>query len=113
MEGATDAAMERRTRRRFIDCDKQRLLVEVDELAHGEIGAELRRHGLRGTQLLTSRKQLAAEGVAGLAPKATGRKPAEAAVREVERLRRENAKLLRRAGIAEQLVELKTTIQLV
>jgi len=106
-EVETDAAMERRTRRRFTAGDKQRLLVEVDQLAHGEVGAWLRRNGLYATQLSTWRKQLAAEGLAGLSPKAPGRKPTEAAVREVERLRRENAKLLRRAEIAEQLVELQ------
>lgn len=106
-EVESDAAMERRTRRRFTAGDKQRLLEESDRLAHGEVGAWLRRNGLYATQLSMWRKQLAAEGVAGLTPKAPGRKPTDAAVREVERLRRENAKLLRRAEIAEQLVELQ------
>lgn len=106
-EVESDAAMERRTRRRFTAGDKQRLLEESDRLAHGEVGAWLRRNGLYATQLSMWRKQLEAEGVAGLTPKAPGRKPTDAVVREVERLRRENAKLLRRAEIAEQLVELQ------
>jgi transposase-like protein len=74
-EVAPDAVMERRTRRRFTAGDKQRLLAEVERLGHGEVGPWLRRNGVYATQLSTWRKQLAADGVAGLSPKAPGRKP--------------------------------------
>jgi transposase-like protein len=76
-------------------------------LVHGEHGAWLRRNGLYAAQLSMWRKQLSVAGSTGLEPKAPGRKPKDASVREIEQLRRDNAKLLRRAEIAEQLVELQ------
>lgn len=107
VEVEADAQLERRTRRRFSAAEKQRLLVESEQLAHGEQGAWLRRNGLYAAQLSMWRKQLSTGGSSGLEPKSPGRKPKDATVRELEQLRRENAKLQRRAEIAEQLVELQ------
>lgn len=107
VEVDADAQLERRTRRRFSASEKQRLLVESEQLAHGEQGAWLRRNGLYAAQLSMWRKQLSTDGSTGLEPKSPGRKPKDVTVRELEQLRRENAKLQRRAEIAEQLVELQ------
>jgi transposase-like protein len=107
IEVETDPQLERRTRRRVSAAEKQRLLSESEQLAHGEHGAWLRRNGLYAAQLSMWRKQLSTVGSSGLEPKAPGRKPKDPSVREIEQLRRENAKLLRRAVIAEQLVELQ------
>lgn len=107
VEVQPDPRLERRTRRRFSGAEKQRLLAECEQLAHGEQGAWLRRNGLYAAQLSTWRQQLNVSGSSGLEPRTPGRKPKDAASVEVERLRRENARLLRRAEIAEQLVELQ------
>jgi len=92
-EVVTEPMLERRTRRRFSVADKQRLLVQADVLPHGEQGAWLRRNGLYAAQLSQRRKALAQQGLQGLAAKPGGRKPADARNREIERLRRENARL--------------------
>lgn len=107
IEVESDPQLERRTRRRFSASEKQRLLSESDQLGYGDQGAWLRRNGLYATQLSTWRKQLNASGSTGLEPQSPGRKPKAASVRELEQLRRENAKLQRRAEIAEQLVEIQ------
>jgi len=113
-EVETDPRLEKRTRRRFSAAEKKRLLEESDGLAHGEKGPWLRRNGLYAGQLSTWRRELAEHGEAGLAPKAPGRKPMDARERRIAELERANAKLERRAYVAEQLVELqKKVFQLV
>jgi transposase-like protein len=87
--------------------EKQRLLAEADALPHGEQGAWLRRNGLYAAQLSQWRKALAEQGTQGLEPKRGGRQPADPRDREIERLRRENARLERRAQVAEDLVALQ------
>jgi transposase-like protein len=106
-EVMTEPTLERRTRRRFSAADKQRLLAEADALPHGEQGAWLRRNALYAAQLSQWRKALAEQGAQGLEPKRGGRKPADARDREIERLRRENARLAQRAQVAEDLVALQ------
>lgn len=106
-EVVTEPKLERRTRRRFSAAEKQRLLAEADALPHGEQAAWLRRNGLYAAQLSQWRKALAEQGAQGLEPKSGGRKPADPRDREIERLRRENARLEHRAQVAEDLVELQ------
>jgi len=106
-EVMTEPTLERRTRRRFSATEKQRLLAEADALAHGEQGAWLRRNGLYAAQLSQWRKALAEQGTQGLEPKRGGRQPADPRDRELERLRRENARLEHRAQVAEDLVALQ------
>jgi transposase-like protein len=106
-EVLTEPKLERRTRRRFSAAEKQRLLAEADALPHGEQGAWLRRNGLYAAQLSQWRKALAEQGTQGLEPKRGGRQPADPRDREIERLRRENARLERRAQVAEDLVALQ------
>lgn len=97
IEVETNPQFERRTRRRFSAVEKQRLLSESDQLAHGDQGAWLRRNDLYAAQLSMWRKQLSVVGSTGLEPQSPGRKSKAASVRELEQLRRENAKLQRRA----------------
>ena len=106
-EVLTEPKLERRTRRRFSAAEKQRLLAEADALPHGEQGAWLRRNGLYAAQLSQWRKALAEQGTQGLERKRGGRQPADPRDREIERLRRENTRLERRAQVAEDLVALQ------
>ena len=106
-EVLTEPKLERRTRRRFSAAEKRRLLTEADALPHGEQGAWLRRNGLYAAQLSQWRKALTEQGTQGLEPKRGGRQPADPRDRELERLRRENARLEHRAQVAEDLVALQ------
>jgi transposase-like protein len=106
-EVLTEPKLERRTRRRFSAAEKQRLLAEADALPQGEQGAWLRRNGLYAAQLSQWRKALAEQGAQGLEAKPSGRRGADPRDREIERLRRENARLEHRAQVAEDLVELQ------
>jgi len=106
-EVLSEPKLERRTRRRFTAAEKQRLLGEAEALGRGEQSAWLRRNGLYASQLSEWRKTLAETGVLGLEPKSAGRKPADPRDRELERLRKENARLQQRAEVAEDLVELQ------
>lgn len=105
-----DERLEKRTRRRFSATEKKRLLEEADRLPHGEKGPWLRRKGLYAGQLSTWRRERAEHGEAGLSGKAPGRKPTDARDREIERLKRANAQLERRAEVAEQLIDLQKKV---
>ncbi len=69
---------DRRQRRRFSPDEKARILREADACKErGELGALLRREGIYASHLTNWRAQLRREGVAGLAPKRPGPKPAK------------------------------------
>lgn len=109
-----DPRLEKRTRRRFSGAEKLRLLIEADALPHGDKGAWLRRNGLYAAQLSAWRKQHAGHGLDGLQPQSPGRKAADPRDRQIASLQRDNARLHRRAEVAEQLVDLqKKVFQLV
>lgn len=105
-----DPKLEKRTRRRFSGAEKQRLLTDFDTLGHGEKGAWLRRQGLFAAQFSTWRKELREHGTVGLAPKPTGRKPADPRDLKIEQLERDFAKMAKRARIAEALVDLQKKV---
>jgi len=85
---------ERPTRRTFSAEYRLRILREADACAPGEIGALLRREGLYSSHLGVWRRQRAEGELEALAPKKRGAKPKRSALEvEVERLRRENARL--------------------
>jgi len=109
-EVTTDPRLEKRTRRQFSVAEKKRLLAEADALAHGEKGAWLRRQGLYAGQLSTWRRDLAEHGEAGVGARQPGRKPADPRDRELERLKKANARLEQRAYVAEQLVHLQKKV---
>ena len=102
-----DPRLEKRTRRRFSASEKLRLLTEAGALPHGEQGPWLRRNGLYAAQLSGWRKQHADQGMEGLQPQSPGRKGVDPRERQIQALARENARLQRRAEIAERLVELQ------
>ena len=106
-EVETEPTLERRTRRRFSGTEKQRLLAEMDALPRGEKGAWLRRNGLYAAQLANWRKALHETGTQSLEPKTGGRKPADPREREIERLKRDKARLEQRLETAEDLIELQ------
>jgi len=106
----TDPRLEKRSRRRFSVADKKRLLTEADALPHGDKGAWLRRKGLYAGQLSNWRRELAEHGEAGLAARKSGRKAADPRDKEIERLKKANARLEKRAFVAEQLVDIQKKV---
>jgi transposase len=98
-------------RRTFTAAYKAAILTECDAAAagSGEIGAILRREGLYSSQLTDWRGRRAAGGLNGLLTKKVGRPPgnpvAQAAAKEMNRLRRENAKLQERLRRSEIIIE--------
>lgn len=100
--------LEKRTRRRFSADDKLRILAEADQCAHGELGALLRREKLYSSQLHQWRRDLAEGGVECLSRSTPGPKARLTAdQRELDRLRKENARLSRRLEIANGCLELQ------
>ena len=106
-EVVSDPRLEKRSRRRFSVAEKKRLLAEADALGHGDKGPWLRRQGLYAAQLSTWRRELAKHGEVGLAARQPGRKAADPRDKEIERLKKANARLEKRAFVAEQLVDLQ------
>jgi transposase-like protein len=110
-----DPTLEKRTRRRFTTAYKLRIIAEADQCRHGELGALLRREGLYSNQLQTWRRQLAEGGEAALTKSAPGPAPKlTAEQRELEKLRRENARLTRKLQIANGCLDLqKKALQMI
>ena len=109
-EVVTDPRLEKRTRRRFSVAERKRLLAEADALPYGEKGAWLRRKGLYAGQLSTWRKELVEHGEANLAARKPGRKASDPRDKEIERLKKANARLEKRAYVAEQLVDIQKKV---
>lgn len=98
-------------RRSFPAHYKLQVLEELDACrAPGEIGAVLRREGLYSSHL-TKWRELRKKGVlSALSDVRRGRPPKPADGRELERLRRENARLNKRLERAELLLELQKKV---
>lgn len=94
----------RPTRRVFTAAYKARILAEC-EAGRETVGAILRREGLYSSHLVDWRGQRGR----GFAPKKTGRPPKDPAIheqrKEIERLQRENAKLVEKLRRAEIIAE--------
>ena len=99
----SDTEVMARARRRSFPADyKRRILQEADRCTQsGQIGALLRREGLYSSHLTTWRRQRD-QGELGT-PK-RGPSAADPAVKEVERLRRENERLRKRLEQAETII---------
>ncbi len=96
-----DPMLEKRTRRHFSTEYKLRIIAQADQCQRGELGALLRREHLYSSQLQVWRKQLAEGGEQALSKTAPGPQPKlTAEQREMEKLRRENARLTRKLEIA-------------
>lgn len=103
-----DPALERRTRRTFPTEYKLRIIAEADQCQHGELGPLLRREKLYHGQLQTWRRELAEGGEQALSKSAPG--PAARLTpeqKELEKLKRENARLARKLEIAEGCIDLQ------
>ena len=95
-----DPMLEKRTRRQFSTEYKLRIIAQADQCRRGELGALLRRENLYSNQLQAWRKQLAQGGEQALSKTAPGPQPKlTGEQRELEKLRRENARLRRRLEI--------------
>lgn len=98
---------ERRTRRLHSVEYKLAILAEADQCQHGEVAALLRRERLHSSHLSDWRRLRDTEGLAlskstpGPTPKLTPEQ------RRIQQLERDNARLQRRAEIAEGCVELQ------
>lgn len=91
-------------RRVFSAAYKQEILRQAAGCRRGELGALLRREGLYSSHLSDWRRQLAAEGPAGLAPKKRGPK-ASPEERRIAGLERELARTKKRLDQAEAIIE--------
>jgi transposase len=92
--------------------EKKRPLAEADALPRGVKGAWLRKKGLYAAQLSNWRRELAEFGEAELASRRPGRKGADPRDKEIERLKKLNARLEHRAYVADQLVDLQKILHL-
>jgi len=100
--------LEKRTRRHFSTEYKLRIIAQAHQCQRGELGALLRREHLYSSQLQDWRKQLAQGGEQALSKSAPGPQPKLTAVqRELEKLRRENARLTRKLEIANGCLSLQ------
>jgi len=100
------------TRRFFTAAYKQRILREVD-LSRDEsaIGALLRREGLYSSHLTTWRRQREQAVRAALAPHKRGPKPTRNPLaEEVEKLRRENTRLVQQLEKAEIIIDVQKKV---
>src|SRR5512139_2608440 len=94
-------------RKQFSAAEKLRILREVDACqGSGEIGALLRREGIYSSYLTTWRRQRERGELDGLSPQKRGPKPDPQAI-EIERLRRENARLQERLRQAELIIDVQ------
>jgi transposase-like protein len=107
-EVTPDPEVEKRTRRSFSAEYKLRIIAEAAQSRHGELGALLRRENLYSNQLQEWRRQLAAGGEQALSKSAPGPRPKfTPEQREIEKLRRENARLSRKLEIANGCLDLQ------
>lgn len=103
-----DPALEKRTRRQFTAEYKLRVLGEADACAYGELGGLLRREHLYSNQLSDWRREFAEKGVAGLSKSAPGPAPSKTPdQRRIEQLEKENSRLTRKLGIANDCLDLQ------
>ena len=103
---------ERPQRRTFSTAEKLRVLEEIDRARPNEIGAILRREGLYSSNVTRWRRQREAGQLRGLAPAKPGLKapPANPHKSDLERLERENARLLDQLSRAEAVIELQKKV---
>ena len=106
-EGQANETLERPRRRTFTAEYKAQILEAVAACGPGAIGALLRREGLYSSHLTAWRKERAAGGLAGLAPKRRGRAPREGAAerQQIEKLEKTIASLEHRLHQAQVIIE--------
>ena len=105
--------LERAKRRQFSASYKLKIVSEADSLSGtGEIGSLLRREGLYASQLAKWRKLRDTGALSGLAKKKRGPKVASPnpLADELETMRRENKRLLKKLHKAEMLIDLQKKV---
>jgi transposase len=96
-----DPMLEKRSRRQFSTQYKLRIIAQADQCRRGELGALLHREHLYSSQPRDWRKQRVQGGEQALSKSAPGPQPKlTGEQRELEKLRRENARLTRKPEIA-------------
>lgn len=109
---APDPEVTDRPRRRTFTADyKRHVLREADACGPGEIGALLRREGLYSSHLTDWRRQRESGELEALTPKKRGRKPKHSPEQlELERLRKENARLLDQLEKAQLIIDVQKKV---
>ena len=109
---ASNEVPPRARRRSFTGEYKRRILEEIDACEHGQLGLIMRREGLYSSHIDTWRRQRDAGELVALAPKKRGPKAQErnALQPEVDRLRRETARLQERLRQAEIIISVQKKI---
>ena len=104
--------LEIRKRRRFTSAYKAGIVQQAMRCeGHGEIGSLLRREGLYSSQLSAWRAQYERGALRALADDRRGRKPKHNPLdAEVQRLRKQNARLERRLQQAEAIIEIQKKV---
>ena len=102
----------RKSRRRFSDSEKLRLVKAADAAIasgeHGAVEALLRKEGIYSSHLAGWRARLMAGGKAGLKAQKPGRKPKlDNAERQLIAVTKENAALKRKLAIANAVIDLQ------
>ncbi len=106
-----DPEVEPRPKRRTYTGEyKAKILEECDAATEpGQIGAILRREGLYSSHLVDWRNRRTSGGTRGLEPRTIGRPPKDPVVRaqekDLDRLKRENARLVEKLRRAEIIVD--------
>jgi transposase-like protein len=103
-----DPKLEKRSCRIFPPEYKLKIIALADACAHGELGPLLRQEGLYSGQLKQWREEFANHGVEGLAKSQPGPKSALTPdQKELEKLRRQCARLERELDIANGCLDLQ------
>lgn len=102
--------LDRPHRRRFTAAYKQRIVQEADAaIEFKQVGALLRHEGLYSSQLAVWRRLRDAGALSALGhPR--GRKPADPAATELARVQHENARLVRRLAVAEEIIAVQKKV---
>src|SRR5580704_11228357 len=98
-------------RRKFSGSEKRRLLAEAERCKEaGTLGAFLRRVRIYSSMIASWRKQVGVADQAALAPKRRGPKP-DASARQIQQLERDNARLRRKLGRAELIIDVQKKLR--
>lgn len=98
------------TRRRFSAAYKLRIVQEAAAAAEfHQVGALLRREGLHSSHLVAWRRLRDAGALCALG-QPRGRKPSEPLTAELARLKQENARLVQRLTIAEEIISVQKKV---
>jgi len=112
--GPTDPEVPEKARRRRFSAEyKLRILRLADSCTHpGSLGRLLRKEGLYSSNLTTWRRQRDQGILQGLKPAKRGRKPSEPnpLLPELEQLRKENERLVKRLKRAELIIDVQKKV---